>query len=324
MPYSPEIYQSAALLLERRRDDAERLAERRRTEIYAAIPEMKETDGKLSKELADLSVSLLRSGVDSASLMNEVRLQCEKMKLRRAELLKKNGYPEGYLEPAYSCPKCSDTGRVDGVLCDCYKELCRKLAAEELDKSSGSSACSFDNFSLEFYEDSGAQGAANPRVMMTGIYNSCRNYAESFGADSPSILMIGKTGLGKTHLSLAIAKTVVEHGFGVVYVPAQRLCSNLELEHFSREGGNEFYKKYSECDLLIIDDLGAEFPTQFTVAAIGNLISERLCRKRPTIISTNLGANELKIKYSERTASRLLGDYKAIMFIGRDIRFAKK
>lgn len=186
MPYSPEIYQSAALLLESRRDDAERLAERRRTEIYAAIPEIKETDGKLSKELADLSVSLLRSGVDSASLMNEVRLQCEKMKLRRAELLKKNGYPEGYLEPAYSCPKCSDTGRVDGVLCDCYKELCRKLAAEELDKSSGSSACSFDNFSLEFYEDSGAQGAANPRVMMTGIYNSCRNYAESFGADSPS------------------------------------------------------------------------------------------------------------------------------------------
>ena len=38
MPYSPEIYQSATLLLESRRDDAERLAERRRTEIYAAIP----------------------------------------------------------------------------------------------------------------------------------------------------------------------------------------------------------------------------------------------------------------------------------------------
>ena len=91
MPYSPEIYHAAALLLESRRDDAERLAERRRTEIYAAIPEIKETDGKLSKELADLSVSLLRSGVDSASLMNEVRLQCEKMKLRRAALLKKNG-----------------------------------------------------------------------------------------------------------------------------------------------------------------------------------------------------------------------------------------
>ena len=324
MPYSPEIYQFATLVLEKRRDEAERLAECRRAEVYAAVPEIRETDAKLSKELADLSVSLLRSGVDSASLMNEVRLQCEKMKSRRAELLVKNGCAADYLEPVYSCSNCSDTGRVNGMLCDCYKKVCRRLAAEELEKSSGAAACSFDNFSLDHYEVNGARGGANPRVMMTGIYNSCRNYAENFGADSPSILMIGKTGLGKTHLSLAIAKTVVEHGFGVVYVPAQRLCSNLELEHFSREGGDEFYKKYSECDLLIIDDLGAEFPTQFTAAVIGNLISERLCRKKPTIISTNLGANELKIKYSERTASRLLGDYKAIMFIGRDIRFAKK
>lgn len=324
MPYSPEIYQLAALALERRRDEAERLAERRRAEIYAAIPEIKETDSKLSMELSDISAALLRKGADAASMLDEIRMQCDRMKARRAELLVKNGYPENYLEPVYSCSNCSDTGRVNGMLCDCYKELCRKLAAEELDKSSGAAACSFDNFSLELYEDNGAQGAANPRVMMTGIYNSCRNYAENFGADSPSILMIGKTGLGKTHLSLAIAKTVVEHGFGVVYAPAQRLCSSLELEHFSHEGGDGAYQKYSECDLLIIDDLGAEFPTQFTVAAIGNLINDRLCRKKPTIISTNLSANELKIKYSERTASRLLGEYKAIMFIGKDIRFAKK
>lgn len=324
MPYSPEIYQAATLLLERRRDEAEHISERRRTEIYDAIPEIRETDGKLSMELSDISAALLRKGADTASVIDEIRAQCSRMNARRAELLKKNGYPENYLEPPYSCSKCSDTGRVDGVLCDCYKEVCRKLAAEELDKSSGAAACSFDNFSLNFYEDSGAQGAANPRVMMTGIYNSCRNYAENFSGNSPSILMIGKTGLGKTHLSLAIAKTVVEHGFGVVYVPAQRLCSNLEHEHFSRDGGDGTYKKYSECDLLIIDDLGAEFPTQFTAAAIGNLINDRLCRKMPTIISTNLGANELKTKYSERTASRLLGEYKAIMFIGKDIRFAKK
>lgn len=324
MPYSSEIYQSAALELEKRRDEAERRAERRREEIYSAIPEISETDGRLSQELSDLSVSLLRKGVDAASMMSEIRIQCERIKSRRSELLLKNGYPADYLEPVYFCKKCDDTGRANGVLCECYKDICRKLAMEELDKSSGASACSFDNFSLEYYEDNGAKGAANPRVMMTGIYNSCRNYAENFCENSPSILMMGKTGLGKTHLSLAIAKTAIEHGFGVVYVPAQRLCSNMELEHFSKNNGNEFFKKYSECDLLIIDDLGAEFPTQFTAAAIGNLINERLCRKKPTVISTNLGANELKIKYSERTASRLLGEYKAIMFIGKDIRFAKK
>ena len=323
MPYSPEIYQSAALLLEKRRDEAERSAEKRRSEVYSAVPEISEADAELSKELSGLSSAMLRKGADTVSVTNEIRLCCERMKARRAELLIKNGYPADYLEPAYTCLKCSDTGRVGGVLCECYKEICRGLAMEELNKSSGASLCSFDNFSLEYYEDNGAQGAANPRVMMTGIYNSCRNYAENFGKDSPSILMMGKTGLGKTHLSLSVAKTVVEHGFGVIYVPAQRLCSNLELEHFSKNSSDEFYNKYSECDLLFIDDLGAEFPTQFTAAAIGNLINERLCRSLSTIISTNLGANELKTKYSERTASRLLGEYKAIMFIGKDIRFAK-
>ena len=257
MPYSPEIYQSAALLLEKRRDEAERSAEKRRSEVYSAVPEISEADAELSKELSGLSSAMLRKGADTVSVTNEIRLCCERMKARRAELLIKNGYPADYLEPAYTCLKCSDTGRVGGVLCECYKEICRGLAMEELNKSSGASLCSFDNFSLEYYEDNGAQGAANPRVMMTGIYNSCRNYAENFGKDSPSILMMGKTGLGKTHLSLSVAKTVVEHGFGVIYVPAQRLCSNLELEHFSKNSSDEFYNKYSECDLLIIDDLGA-------------------------------------------------------------------
>ena len=209
MPYSPEIYQSAALLLEKRRDEAERSAEKRRSEVYSAVPEISEADAELSKELSGLSSAMLRKGADTVSVTNEIRLCCERMKARRAELLIKNGYPADYLEPAYTCLKCSDTGRVGGVLCECYKEICRGLAMEELNKSSGASLFSFDNFSLEYYEDNGAQGAANPRVMMTGIYNSCRNYAENFGKDSPSILMMGKTGLGKTHLSLSVAKTVV-------------------------------------------------------------------------------------------------------------------
>ena len=82
-------------------------------------------------------------------------------------------------------------------------------------------------------------------------------------------------------------------------------------------------RKYTECDLLIIDDLGAEFTSQFTTAAIGNLINERLYEKRPTIISTNLSGKELAERYSERTASRILGEYRKLFFVGEDIRFLK-
>lgn len=324
MPYSPEIYQSAALVLEKRRDEAERIAAAHREEVYAAVPEIKAVDEKLSKEISDISVKMLQKDADANSVITEIRLRCDHMKEEHAELLCKNGYPKNYFEPEYVCKYCDDTGRHDGNLCECYRSICRSLALKELEESSGAAACSFDNFSLDYYEDCESADAPSPRKMMTGIYNSCRNYAENFSKDSCSILMMGKTGLGKTHLSLAIAKTVIEHGFGVVYVPAQRLCSNLELEHFSKSGGDGTYRKYLECDLLIIDDLGAEFPTQFTASSIGNLVNERLCRNLPTIISTNLGSAELKVKYSERTASRLLGAYKAVMFIGKDVRFIKK
>lgn len=324
MPYSPEIYQKAAEILEKRRDAAAALVAKHRDEVYSAVPEAANADATLAAELSSLSSAILRRGLDEGSVLNEVRSKCERIKEQKSELLQKHGYPADYLEPKYSCRHCGDTGRVDGVLCDCYKHLCKNLAEEELNQSSGAAACSFDNFSLDFYEDNGAAGAANPRNMMRGIFNSCRNYAENFSKSSPSILMIGKTGLGKTHLSLSVAKAVVERGFGVIYISAQRLCSNLEQEHFSKNGGDAFFEKYSGCELLIIDDLGAEFPTQFTAAAIGNLINERLCRKLPTVINTNLGAAELKTKYSERTASRLLGEYKTVMFIGKDIRFIKK
>ena len=158
---------------------------------------------------------------------------------------------------------------------------------------------------------------------MSNIFEFCKLYADGFSENSESLVLIGKTGLGKTHLSLSIAREAVKKGFGVVYTPAQRLVSSLELEHFSGSGSSTMKKKYSSCDLLIIDDLGAEFPTQFTTAAIGNLINERLFEKRPTIISTNLMGNELTARYTERTASRILGEYRKLYFLGEDIRFLK-
>ena len=73
----------------------------------------------------------------------------------------------------------------------------------------------------------------------------------------------------------------------------------------------------------LLPDVQLEFPSQFTAAAIGNLINERLFENRPTIISTNLSVKELTERYSERTASRILGEYKRLLFVGEDIRFLK-
>ncbi len=323
MPYSSEVYSSARRIIDERRTVADRDASIRKAGVYAKYPVIRELDNQLMREMANLTVLMLREQSDLDGVLASMKAEIEDIQQKRAAILVENGLPADYLEPHYTCKECSDIGRKNGILCSCYKEICREEALRELAASSGSASCSFGNFELGYYPDNGAEDGTNPRRKMQNYYNFCINYAENFAADSSSIVMIGKTGLGKTHLSLSIAKTVAEKGFGVVYAPAQKLVSNLEREHFSFTGSDAVLQKYTNCDLLIIDDLGAEFPSQFTSAAIGNLINERLFEKRPTIISTNLSVKELSERYSERTASRILGEYRRLLFAGEDIRFLK-
>ncbi|MBQ7123673.1 MAG: ATP-binding protein [Oscillospiraceae bacterium] len=323
MAYSSEVYAAASRVLEERRRLAEREASLKKADVYAKYPEIYKIDSDLSRDMADLSVLMLRGGKDLNCALAEMMKKNEEISAEKARILTANNLPADYLEPHYTCKKCSDLGRKNGILCSCYKEVCKAEALKELAASSGSASCSFDNFDLSYYPDNGASDGTNPRRKMQNYYNFCINYANDFSSDSPSIVMMGRTGLGKTHLSLSIAKIAVERGAGVVYAPAQKLVSELEREHFSFSGSDSSIKKYSRCELLIIDDLGAEFPSSFTTAAIGSLINERLYENLPTIISTNLSSKELAERYSERTASRILGEYKKLFFVGEDIRFLK-
>ncbi len=322
MAYSAEVYAKANQVLEQRRREADRLASLKKADIYAKIPDIQKLDYELSRNMAKLSVLILRGEKELGAAIDEMKAENSKIEAQKAALLAANGLPADYLEPKYTCPNCGDIGRKNGILCSCYKEVCREQALKELAASSGSAACSFENFSLDYYADNGAADGTNPRRKMNNYYEFCKKYAEAFSNSAPSIVMMGKTGLGKTHLSLSIAKVAAEHGSGVVYVPAQKLVGNLEKEHFTN-AGDSFMKKYTSCDLLIIDDLGAEFQSSFGSAAIGNLINERLYSNYPTIISTNLTAKELSDRYSERTASRILGEYRKLFFVGEDIRFLK-
>jgi DNA replication protein DnaC len=77
------------------------------------------------------------------------------------------------------------------------------------------------------------------------------------------------------------------------------------------------------CDLLILDDLGAEFSTSFTVAAINNIINTRICDGLPMIINSNFDFASLQETYSSRIASRIIGEFTAIEFCGEDIRQIK-
>ncbi len=289
-------------------------------EIRRAIPEIAKIDRELSLTGLQIFQASL-SGGDTASKIAEIKAKNEELQKRRAELLLANGYPADYSDVKYDCHKCSDTGFVDNKMCYCMKEALTLAGIESSGFAGLIKEQGFDNFSLEYYKKN-----ATHYEMMCKNLDFLKEYAESFDSKaSQSILMMGGTGLGKTHLSSAVARKVIEKGNDVFYTGAIDLFSQFEIQRFKSYNNepNELIERYFECDLLIIDDLGTEMINQFSVSTLYNLLNDRLSRKKPTIVSTNLSQEDINKKYTDRITSRLFGEYRILAFVGMDIRKQK-
>lgn len=324
MAYKRSVYQKAKQLLDERKKAAELQAEIRHSEAVMKCPEIADIEREMAQCGADV-IKAVGMGGDVAEYVRSLSVKNLAAQDKRKALLKKAGLPEDYLEVKYTCSLCKDTGSHDGYYCPCYKKLIREVAREELDANSPIKKCTFDNFRTDYYPDvTDSLLAVNQREHMKNMLNFCKDYAEDFSLKSKGIIMIGKTGLGKTHISLAIANKVLEKGYDVYYDSIQNIMDKLEAEHFGRLPVGESIKEdVLGCDLLIIDDLGVEFVTQFTVSELHNIINTRILRSLPTIISTNLELNELEDKYTQRIASRIMGSCYPIRFCGKDIRQMK-
>ncbi len=320
MSYTTAEYEAARRELERRRKEAEQLQQKRHDEIAAKIPEIISVEN----EMAGTALSVIKAlgmGKDSVAYVKQLESASLNAQKRRAELLTQNGYPEDYLKVKYHCPECEDKGFVNGRICACHKTILRNMAYEKLCSRVPADKFTFRNFDLSYYPDSGS--GITPRRRMESIFEFCRSYAADFDLRSPSLLMQGDTGLGKTHLSLAIAGDIIKHGYGVIYATAQSILNMLENQKFNRAENTDLEKNLTECDLLILDDLGSEFSTQFTVSAIYNIVNSRQLNGRPTIISTNLKIPQIQEVYTPRIASRILSEYQILQFDGTDIRQLK-
>lgn len=324
MAYKRSVYQRAKEILDEKKRNAEAEAEYRRSEVMMKCPELLEIEREMAQCGADV-VKAVGMGGDVAEYVRNLAIKNLAAQDKRKALLKKAGFPENYLDVKYNCIVCKDTGSHDGYYCPCYKKLIRDVARDDLDANSPIKKCTFDNFLANYYPDvKDSLLGVNQREHMVNTLNFCRAYAEDFSLSSKGIIMIGKTGLGKTHLSLAIANRVLEKGYDVYYDSIQTIMYRLEKEHFGRLSPDESIKDdVLNCDLLIIDDLGVEFTTQFTISELHNIINTRMLRSLPTIISTNLELSELEEKYTQRIASRIMGSCYPLRFCGKDIRQMK-
>lgn len=322
MGYGREIYDAADRILAERRRQAEDEATERKDSFYRRCPEARKIEALLSKTALTAARAVLGGG-SAREQLNRLKANNQALQVELDSLLATGGYPKDYLEPQYSCKLCNDAGYIDGKMCDCMKSLLRAESYRRLNALTPLSLSTFESFSLDFYSSkTEEESRKSSRSMMETVYNNCKKYAVSFSLSSPSLIMQGGTGLGKTHMSLAIANTVIQKGFGVVYCSVNNIITKLEREHFGRDDGDTG-KSLLECDLLILDDLGTEFRSAFSSAEIYNIVNTRLMTQRPTIISTNLSIQELQERYTERFASRIMGDYVRVAFCGRDNRLQK-
>ncbi len=328
MGYSKSVYKKAADRLFEQRQLAQKQAEARREEIYSRLPRVRELEQQIALCGSEAVRTVLRGG-DAAAEMAKLRDKNLALQAELRELLVSNGYDQDVLEPRYLCKKCDDTGYVEAhgrtVVCTCLKRLLTTVACEELNRTAPLKLCTFESFDTDSYSQTPDPDTGMvPRRHMEKILKYCQSYAQNFTPQSNSILMKGATGLGKTHLSLAIANEVIRRGYSVIYASAPEIFMKMEKEHFSREAADTTFDSLLDCDLLIIDDLGTEFKTAFTTAQVYNLFNSRVLQGKPLIINTNLTMAQLEREYSNRFVSRVNGAAQKLDFLGEDQRIARK
>lgn len=328
MAYDKKILAAARRALEREREERRQAFEARRREVYAREPRIRAIDRTLAQTAAGVLRAALNHGGDPTAAIEGLREQNLALQTERAGLLRGMGLPADYLTEKPLCEKCGDTGYAGSATCDCVKARYAVLLKEQLSAVLPIQDQNFDKFRLEYYPTKvDSRLGDSPREIMADNLYDCRAYAKGFTAHAINLLFYGSTGLGKTFLSTCIAKEVSERGFSVAYDTAINIIATYETIKFGNGNGEEAAERaarYERADLLIIDDMGTEMGTAFTVSALYNLINNRLMTKRPMIINTNLMPEQLSDKYSPAVASRLRGEFKPLHFVGDDIRLKNK
>lgn len=321
MGYNQENFRRIREEYSRKYLDVQQAASKRREEIHAILPAVREIDAQLS----DMGLKIMQVALQSENYkaaLAKIEAQSHALEQKRAEVLVQNGFPADYTAPKYECDACGDTGYIDYKMCDCMRKKLILAGYESSGIGMLMQSQSFENFSLDYYK-----ADRMTHLLMQSNLVKAKEYAASFHpARSENLAMFGGTGLGKTHLSTAIAREVIEGGWDVVYVSCVDMFADYEAQRFGNSTGTPTgasLSRYTDCDLLIIDDLGTELTNQFTTSCLYGLLNTRLNRHLPVILSTNLETDEFRKRYWDRITSRVLGNFTIMPFKGTDIRRQK-
>lgn len=292
--------------------------------VYKLLPELKELDQTVSSLSLAQARKMLAGDTDAlASLKNELHALTDK----RIFILTSGGYPADYLEPVYCCPDCQDTGYINNKKCHCFKKIIIDTLYTQSNLQNILDRENFSTFSLDYYSQNFIDrktGRSSLEIMQEAL-KICHEFIDHFGSSYQNLLFYGGTGVGKTFLSNCIAKELIDKSFSVIYYTISDLLEKCADHTFRHDPDAQDINEYIiNCDLLIIDDLGTEMANSFTNSRLFTCLNERILRQKSTVISTNLGLDDIKTIYSDRIFSRITSNYKMLRLVGDDIRIQKK
>ena len=196
--------------------------------------------------------------------------------------------------PKCACPLCNDTAFMSNKLCSCVKKLA--IESEEI------------AFELHSFSESNVQLFGENAPFYLATQNNLQALCNKFPQNKmKNVVLMGKTGTGKTFLASCVAHELMQKGFSVMFLTAFEAVERMLKYHTTFDATKTSYlAPLLDCDLLVIDELGSEsLNKNVTIEYFFHIINERRLANKTTIITTNLNVNEIAIRYGERTASRL-------------------
>lgn len=328
MPLTQFQYDEIEREYDRKQLNAQRELAARTDEIYRKFPRIHEINSEISSLSVNEAKKMLYAETEKNNI-SDYRHILNSLKNEKASILKENGYDTDYLNIRYTCEKCKDTGYLENnEKCTCRKQAEIKLLYSQSNIENILSIENFENFNFNYFDSVNidADLGKTPLQNIKEIYDICLQFIKDFDSGYSNLYIYGNTGVGKTYISNCIAKKLMDSSHSVIYLSAINLFNILADKDFNRVQSNEnsyLAHHLTDCDLLIIDDLGTEMTNSFTVSALFQCLNERIIARKPVIISTNLSLHELQKHYSERILSRIVDNYRLIKIIGNDIRISR-
>lgn len=264
---------------------------------------------KIDAEYRDLKSVIAKKDLDGKAITKTEVVKFKKLHTAHTDMVRKlHGK-----NPFALCPDCDNHPTKGDVICECVINEYHK-GLDWMVNSSGFESVNFEKVLNGQPQDVVEQYKRN--------YLNLGKYVGKFSdVSKPNLLLMGKTGTGKTHSAKLLATEIMVRGFHVEFVKSYEMIEYITDAVFKREGEN--FDKLLNCDLLVIDDLGTEATIpNITEEKIYSIINRRLEEKKPFIITTNLDQIGIAKKYDDRITSRIFAHATTniISFTASDLR----